>query len=110
MVKSNSIFRRAEPTEPRLPIDLPCLLHLDGGPLSADVYNISYRGMAVRLEAEKNTFDLKTLTGILVPAIGEFLVLARWRKAGSLGFSFTNKRTVRPLLDAYFAQIGRYPD
>lgn len=110
MVLSNSIFRTAEPTEPRLLIDLPCVIQLAEGQILAAVYNISYGGIAVRLAAAQNTFDLASLKAISVPEIGDLEVESRWRKADEIGFCFKRKREVRPLLDAYFTRTGKFPD
>jgi hypothetical protein len=110
MVHSKSIFRTAEPTDPRLLVDLPCTLRLSTGQIEATLFNVSYKGMAIRLQAADNRFDLSTIEALVVPEIGEFLVRTRWRKTDQIGFAFESKRGARPLLEAYFAKIGKYPD
>ena len=110
MVRSNSIFRTAEPTEPRLSLNLPCVIHLETGAIAATVYNISYSGLAVRLPAAQNDFNLATVRALEVPDIGEFALRSRWRKADQIGFAFASRRSARPILEAYFTQTGQYPD
>lgn len=110
MVHSKSIFRTAEPTEPRLRLDLPCTLHLSNAKIDARLFNISYSGLALRLPDADCGFDLASLQSLKIPEIGEFVVLSRWRKTDQIGFAFQSKRGARPLLDAYFSKIGKYPD
>ncbi|MEW2913581.1 PilZ domain-containing protein [Leisingera sp. JC11] len=109
MVHSNSIFRAAEPTEPRLRLNLPCTINLSGSELEATVYNISYSGFAVRLPEGQNTFALAELKSVTIQEIGEFEIHTRWRKDVRIGFKFLSKRSARPVLDAYFARTGEYP-
>ncbi|NSY38832.1 PilZ domain-containing protein [Leisingera sp. ANG59] len=109
MVHSNSIFREAEPTEPRLRLNLQCSLNLSGSRLDAALYNISYSGFAVRLPEGQNTFPLAELKSVTIEQIDEFEVCARWRKDDRIGFKFLSKRGARPVLDEFFAGIGEYP-
>lgn len=109
MVHTNSIFRTAEPTEPRLRLNLPCCVHLSDSTLEATVYNVSYSGFAIRLPEGQNTFSLETLKSVSIAEIGDIEVRTRWRKDVRIGFKFLSKRSTRPLLDAYFSKIGEYP-
>lgn len=109
MVHSNSIFRTAEPTEPRLRLNLPCVVNLSGSKQEATVYNISYSGFAIRLPEGHETFALADLNSVTIGDIGEFEVRTRWRKDVRIGFKFYSKRGARPELDAYFTRIGEYP-
>ncbi|WP_082020377.1 MULTISPECIES: PilZ domain-containing protein [unclassified Leisingera] len=109
MVQTNSIFRTAKPTEPRLRLNLPCTVNLSGSVREAIVYNISYSGFAVRLPEGQNNFSLAELKSVSIEDIAEFEVRTRWRKDTRIGFAFLSKRGARPILDAYFAKIGEFP-
>lgn len=109
MVHTNSIFRTAEPTEPRLRLHLPCKINLSDSALDATVYNISYSGFAVRVPEGQNSFSLDQLQSVTIEDVGEFEVRTRWRKDVRIGFKFLSKRGARPILDAFFARIGDYP-
>ncbi|MBY6065600.1 PilZ domain-containing protein [Leisingera aquaemixtae] len=109
MVHTNALFRTAEPTEPRLRLNLSCAINLTGSVLQATLYNISYSGLAVRLPEEQSEFDLAQLKSVTIAEIGDLEVRARWRRDGKIGFKFLSKRGARPLLDAYFSRIGEYP-
>ncbi|UWQ82925.1 PilZ domain-containing protein [Leisingera caerulea] len=104
-----SYFRTVIPSEPRLRLEMPCVIILSDGELEAKVYNISYGGFAVRLPEGQNTFELAKLQSIAIAGIGEFAIQARWRRPASLGLKFQSKRGARPLLDAFFARTGEYP-
>ncbi|WP_291733721.1 PilZ domain-containing protein [Leisingera sp. F5] len=102
-------YRTVVPSEPRLRLELPCVVTLSDGELEATLYNISYGGFAVRLPEAQNTFELAKLQSVTIADIGEFAVQVRWRRPTYLGLKFQNKRGARALLDAYFIKTGEFP-
>ncbi|MFY0310863.1 PilZ domain-containing protein [Leisingera sp. D0M16] len=97
------------PTAPRLRLDLPCVINLADAQIEAQLCNISYQGLAVRLPEGQPPFELAQMQSVTISGIGEFAVATRWRKDGKIGLAFLSKRGARPLLDAYFAKTGEYP-
>ena len=109
-MKPDQLFLRAPVhTEMRMQLVLPCTLYFPELEMSAETFNVSYRGLGVNLAPGDQGFAWNTLRSINVQDIGDFDVIVRWRRGGRVGLKFCSKVTARPVLNSYFHQSGNYP-
>lgn len=109
MTVSPIFSKKVLTTAPRMPLRLACIIHFPGGEIASFSTNISYKGLGVELPPDADGLDPRLIHAVTIEGIGRLETNFRWRRWGLAGLAFRNRSGARPLLNAYFRQIGTFP-
>lgn len=108
MSSMHSIFRRPQPTEPRDPVDVPCLVRGQGGPHPGRVVNLCGGGLKLELSSDVPQHFLHGQLLLDLPDTGGIQVELRWRKGRNLGCAFRNRLQGRAVITQHFRHRGTH--
>ncbi len=103
----HSLFSPSGPRTDRVPLDLPCTVHINGHDVQARVIDISLGGLGLSLAFDDLVEFRQGIEGVVsIDSIGRFEIECRWVKGNRIGAQFRDDAGAAKTVQAYFDANG----